>query len=132
MQIINLTKYYADQLIFAQVSAVVNKGEQIGLVGANGTGKTTLLRIISGEVLQDEGELIKPQNYRIGYLKQMLPETELSVLEYLKEAYAELLSVQDQMRRLEQELAFPEVYENPELLDTKMQQYAEIQQQGKL
>ena len=129
MQIINLTKYYADQLIFAQVSAVVNKGEQIGLVGANGTGKTTLLRIISGEVLQDEGELIKPQNYRIGYLKQMLPETELSVLEYLKEAYAELLSVQDQMRRLEQELAFPEVYENPELLDTKMQQYAEIQQQ---
>lgn len=84
MQIINLTKYYADQLIFAQVSAVVNKGEQIGLVGANGTGKTTLLRIISGEVLQDEGELIKPQNYRIGYLKQMLPETELSVLEYLK------------------------------------------------
>ena len=91
MQIINLTKYYADQLIFAQVSAVVNKGEQIGLVGANGTGKTTLLRIISGEVLQDEGELIKPQNYRIGYLKQMLPKQNL-VLEYLKEAYAELLS----------------------------------------
>lgn len=129
MQINNLTKYHAGQLIFAQISAVINKGEHIGLVGANGTGKTTLLRILSGEDLQDEGELVKPQNYHIGYLKQMLPRTELSLAEYLTEAFADLLAVQDQMHRLEQELASPEIYQDPELLEAKMDQYAKIQQQ---
>lgn len=41
MQINNLTKYYADRLVFAEVTAVVGPGDHVGLVGANGVGKTT-------------------------------------------------------------------------------------------
>ena len=68
----NLSKYYGTRVLFDNLSFNVGKGEKVGLVGRNGYGKTTLLKMITGEVEFDSGEIQIPKNYKIGYLKQHL------------------------------------------------------------
>jgi ATP-binding cassette subfamily F protein 3 len=75
-----LSKSYADQLIFQDVSFHINPGERIGLVGRNGHGKTTLFNILIGQEYADEGEISIPKSYRIGYLTQHIKFTEPTVL----------------------------------------------------
>lgn len=66
----NLTKRYGGQTLFDNISFRVNARERIGLVGRNGHGKTTLLRMIVGEEHYDSGTITVPRNYRIGYVQQ--------------------------------------------------------------
>ena len=61
---------YGDNLIFSDVSFAVNEGERIGLVGANGEGKTTLIKLMLGEFEAESGQIIKKNGARIGYLEQ--------------------------------------------------------------
>jgi len=61
---------YGDNLIFEGVTFAVNEGERVGLIGANGEGKTTLIKLIMGEVFPDSGKVIKKNGARIGYLEQ--------------------------------------------------------------
>lgn len=77
----NISKQYTGRTLFSGVSFDIREGEKIGLVGRNGHGKTTLFRIITGGEEPDEGKVIMPNNYRIGYLDQHLTLTELTVLE---------------------------------------------------
>jgi len=77
----NISKKYAGQELFEDVSFDVLAGEKIGLVGRNGHGKTTLFRIITGEEEPDEGKIFMPNNYTIGYLGQHLTFTKPTVLE---------------------------------------------------
>lgn len=76
----NISKSYGSRLLFGNVSFNVNKGERIGLVGRNGHGKTTLMRIITGEETADDGRLSIPKNYKIGFLKQHISFSESSVI----------------------------------------------------
>jgi ATP-binding cassette, subfamily F, member 3 len=72
-QVSNLSKHYADNLIFEKVNFVVNAGDRLGLVGPNGCGKTTLLRILAGEEEPDEGSVHwTAPNVSLGYLPQAL------------------------------------------------------------
>ncbi len=80
IQVSNLSKTYGNQLIFDDVGFTVNAGERIGLVGRNGHGKTTLLRMITGEERSDSGVISIPNNYAVGYLSQHLAFSEASVL----------------------------------------------------
>ena len=70
LQIDNLTKSYGIRLLFTDISFTVNEGEKIGLIAKNGTGKTTLLRIIAGEEAPDSGSVILRSGVRMGYLPQ--------------------------------------------------------------
>jgi ATP-binding cassette subfamily F protein 3 len=73
LQVSNLSKSFGDNLIFDQVSFTVNRGERVGLVGPNGCGKTTLLKIILGELAPDTGSAwLSPGDARAGYLAQAL------------------------------------------------------------
>lgn len=65
-----LSKSFAKQVLFEKISFKINRGERVGLVGKNGHGKSTLFRIIAGLEEPDEGRVIIPRNYRIGYLEQ--------------------------------------------------------------
>jgi ATP-binding cassette, subfamily F, member 3 len=76
----NLGKAYGKHILFEGASFKLNQKEKAGLVGRNGHGKTTLLRIITGEDTPDEGSVTIPRNYRIGYVKQQLNFTEDTVL----------------------------------------------------
>jgi ATP-binding cassette subfamily F protein 3 len=81
IQINNLSKAYGTQVIFDNVGFAVSAGERIGLVGRNGCGKTTLLKMITGEERPNAGVISIPNNYTIGYLSQHLQFSEDSVLE---------------------------------------------------
>jgi ATP-binding cassette subfamily F protein 3 len=76
----NLGKAYGKHILFEGASFKLNQKEKAGLVGRNGHGKTTLLRIITGEDTPDEGTVTIPRNYRIGYIKQQLEFTEDTIL----------------------------------------------------
>ncbi len=81
IQAFNLEKSYGTQLLFEGVSFSMGRGERVGLVGRNGTGKSTLFKMILGEEIHDRGEIIFPKNYLIGTLKQHLVFTKPTILE---------------------------------------------------
>ncbi len=68
----NLSKYFGGDCLFEDISFDINSGERVGLVGRNGHGKTTLLRMITGEESFDQGTISIPKGYRIGYVTQHL------------------------------------------------------------
>jgi ATP-binding cassette subfamily F protein 3 len=77
----SLSKSYGGRLLFDRVDFTLNSRERLGLVGRNGHGKTTLFRIIAGEELPDDGALIIPKNYRVGYVRQSLEFTRPTILQ---------------------------------------------------
>ena len=80
IKISNLTKSFGDQLLFKDMAFDVNRRERIGLVGRNGHGKTTLFRMILGEVEPDSGNIAIPKRYTIGHLDQSLHFSRETVL----------------------------------------------------
>ncbi|MXY80837.1 MAG: ATP-binding cassette domain-containing protein, partial [Gemmatimonadetes bacterium] len=62
----NIGKFYGEQTLFAKVSLQLNAGERYGLVGANGSGMTTLLNMLSGDFEASEGAIAGPQRLRVG------------------------------------------------------------------
>lgn len=65
-----LTRIYGEKELFKNISFLINEHDHIALIGTNGTGKTSLFNVIAGEVSPDSGSFEKPNDYRIGYLKQ--------------------------------------------------------------
>ncbi len=81
IQFTEVTKTFGGQLLFDELTFSINKGEKIALVGKNGTGKTTLLRLITKEEQPDSGKVYIPPGYRVGILKQHLNFTKPTVVE---------------------------------------------------
>lgn len=70
LQIENITKSYGDRLLFSDVTFGINEGDKIGIVAKNGTGKSTLLRIISGKESPDSGTVTFRNGLKVGFLGQ--------------------------------------------------------------
>ena len=73
MNIINIEhigKVYGEKIIFADASFGVQQGDKIGIVGINGTGKSTLLKMIAGEEAPDEGQIIRQNGLKIAWVPQ--------------------------------------------------------------
>ena len=68
--ILNLSKNYGKKVLFQNISITINNGEKIGLIGPNGTGKSTLFSLILGETEPSSGDVQVNRNLRIGYLPQ--------------------------------------------------------------
>jgi ATP-binding cassette subfamily F protein 3 len=81
LRIENLTYRVGARLLLDQASAVINAGHRVGLVGRNGTGKTTLLKLIVGELEPDGGRIILPAGVRVGMSRQEAPGGGQSVLD---------------------------------------------------
>ncbi|VAX25565.1 Bis-ABC ATPase YheS [hydrothermal vent metagenome] len=81
IQVSSLQKAYGAQILFDNLSFLVNKGERVGLVGRNGTGKSTLFKMILGEEQTDSGTISAPKGYKIGTLEQHIHFTKPNVLE---------------------------------------------------
>jgi ATP-binding cassette subfamily F protein 3 len=81
IQVVGLAKGYGAQILFEDISFTLGKGERVGLVGRNGTGKTTLFKILLGEEVPDSGDVIIPKNYKTGTLKQHLHFTHATILD---------------------------------------------------
>lgn len=89
MNILNIEhihKIFGDKVIFDDISCGIDQGEKIGIIGVNGTGKTTLLRVIAGEEEPDEGQVITQNGIRISWLPQTpkFPQ-HMTILDYVAE-----------------------------------------------
>ena len=69
-----ISKQYGRQMLFVDASFQLNPGEKVGLVGPNGSGKTTIFRMITGEEVADEGEVSVPKKLSVGYFRQDVEE----------------------------------------------------------
>lgn len=104
MSILNvehLTHGFGDRAIFHDVSFRLLKGEHIGLVGANGEGKSTFLNIVTGKLMPDEGKIEWAKNVRVGYLDQHTVLTRgMTIRDVLKSAFAYLFELEEKMNQI--------------------------------
>ena len=104
---------FGSQVLFENISFVVNKRDKIALVGKNGAGKTTMLRIITGEQLPTSGTVARQADLTIGYLpQQMVLKDELTVKEEAGRAFEHLQQMDAAIDRMNQELAERTDYES--------------------
>lgn len=97
----NLTHGFGDRAIFNQVSFRLLKGEHIGLIGANGEGKSTFMNIITGKLMPDEGKVEWAKNVRVGYLDQhTVLEKGMSIRQVLSSAFDFLYDMEAQMNEI--------------------------------
>jgi ATP-binding cassette, subfamily F, member 3 len=105
LQVQGLAKYWGVDLLFRDITFLLNEGEKMALVGRNGTGKTTLLKILMGRMEYDEGTIWTPAGCRVGYLSQdpeftpgntLLTEAQ-SVFAYLQKWERDLRDLETQM-----------------------------------
>ena len=99
----NLSLRRGSSLLFEEVSFTVHRDNKVGLVGANGTGKTSLFKMIQGEFDSDTGDFKHPPDLRIACLAQEVPGTDEPALEYVMSGDAELLQIQDSITQAEKE-----------------------------
>ena len=92
---------FGDRAIFQDVSFRLLKGEHIGLIGANGEGKSTFMDIITDKLMPDEGKVEWAKNVRVGYLDQhMVLEKGMTIRDVLKSAFGFLFEMEEQMNQI--------------------------------
>ncbi|WP_323707139.1 ABC-F family ATP-binding cassette domain-containing protein [Mammaliicoccus vitulinus] len=109
MNIINmskLTKSYTGEVIFENIKYDLNEGDCVGLVGRNGEGKSTLLKLMAGIESPTEGQISWQKNISIGYLNQLPTyEDDKQVYECLSEVFEEINHISKQMQSIEADMA---------------------------
>ena len=104
----NVTKYYGADLVLDRVSLTIDERDRIGLIGANGTGKTTLCRLVLGQLQPDDGQIGLVRGTSVGYLSQ---DPEFRPGETLWDAaiacFPRLLELENQLADLEERMADP-------------------------
>lgn len=104
MSILNvehLSHGFGDRAIFLDVSFRLLKGEHIGLIGANGEGKSTFMNIITDKLMPDEGKVEWAKNVRVGYLDQhVVLEKGMTVRDVLKSAFSYLFEMEETMNHI--------------------------------
>lgn len=121
MSILNvehLTHGFGDRAIFEDVSFRLLKGEHIGLVGANGEGKSTFLNIVTGKLQPDEGKIEWAKNVRVGYLDQhTVLEKGMTIRDVLSSAFAYLFDMEAEMNRMFEQMGEATTEEMERLLE---------------
>jgi ATP-binding cassette subfamily F protein 3 len=119
----NISFYFGSRILYDEVSLHIKPKDKIGLIGANGTGKSTLLRMITGEYTPDEGEISKSGDCSIGFLNQDLLsyQSEDSILSVAMQAFEEAVKLQADIDKVLHEM---ETNYSDNLVDklTKMQE----------
>ncbi|HIU76330.1 MAG TPA: ABC-F family ATP-binding cassette domain-containing protein [Candidatus Pelethocola excrementipullorum] len=120
----NLSHGFGDRAIFENVSFRLLKGEHIGLVGANGEGKSTFMNIITDKLMPDEGTIEWAKNIRVGYLDQHTAlEKGMTIRDVLKNAFAHLFELEEKMNTICDQMGDA----SPELLEKLMDELGTIQ-----
>ncbi len=105
----NIAKAYGDNQVLNQASFALDHGQKLGLVGANGVGKSTLLKLIVGELEPDSGEAWVASGAEVGYLPQVLAAASNQTIdELLDGALGNLTTIAARLRALEQLMAHPD------------------------
>lgn len=106
LEVINISHSFGDKILYKNSSFELFKGEHMGLVGQNGTGKTTLLNSLIGNVIPDEGEIRWQKGIKVGYLDQHAKiDKNLSIFEYLKEAFSKLYKIESELNAIYEKMS---------------------------
>jgi len=97
LQISQLYLQLGNKVLFDQAQATIYPGHKIGIVGANGCGKSTLFSLIRRELGGDDGDITYPQNWKLAWVKQETPDTNISALDYVIEGDTDYLKLQQQL-----------------------------------
>ena len=120
----HLSHGFGDRAIFNDVSFRLLKGEHIGLVGANGEGKSTFINIITGHLQPDEGTIQWAKHVRVGYLDQhAVLEKGMTIRDVLNSAFSYLFEMEQEINDLYMKMGEVE----PEELDALMEEVGELQ-----
>ena len=102
----NLTKSFGVESILENISFTVNEGDKIGVIGVNGTGKTTLFKIISGIYGYDSGEIYTSKDCEIGYLEQNTNfYSDNTIFTEVLEVFSDLIKIEEDLRKMECEIS---------------------------
>ncbi|RIW32280.1 ABC transporter ATP-binding protein [Bacillus salacetis] len=120
-----ISKMFGGNSVFENLSFEVHEGDRIGCVGRNGTGKTTVFKLIAGVEQPDTGEIHTKKGARIGYLSQ-IPKYEAgtSAKDVLKSAFQDLIGIEARLKELETRMG---TESNPEVLQRLLEEYGQIQ-----
>lgn len=111
----SLSVEFSAKSLFDDISYVINKKDKIALVGKNGAGKSTMLKIIAGIQKPTSGSVSVPQGVTIGYLPQHMTLTDtMTVMDEVRKAFSHIRELHTEFDRLNNELASREDYESPE------------------
>jgi len=128
MSILNvehLTHGFGDRAIFNDVSFRLLKGEHIGLIGANGEGKSTFMNIITGKLMPDEGKIEWAKNVRVGYLDQhTILSAGMTIRDVLSSAFDFLYEMETQMNELCDKMGEAD----PDELEVMMEEFGTLQE----
>jgi ATP-binding cassette subfamily F protein 3 len=125
----NVSKSFGTNEIFHNVSFHINENEKAALTGVNGCGKTTLLRLIVGEMPCDSGSIVFSSDVRPGYLPQHLDISgNVSIYEYMLEAKQDVIDMENELRALEEKIPLCSGSE----LDAMMSRYSRLSQSFEL
>ncbi|WP_314961770.1 ABC-F family ATP-binding cassette domain-containing protein [Peptostreptococcus stomatis] len=101
-----VSKSFGVETILENISFSVNEGDKIGIVGVNGTGKTTLFKVITGILPHDRGEIFTSKNCRLGYLEQNTNfYSEKTIYDEVVSVFSDLIGAEEELRSLEHQIA---------------------------
>src|SRR5690625_3260776 len=105
MQLKNIKKSFSGINLFHQISLDIKSNDRIAIVGRNGTGKSTLLKIMTGAISYDEGEIFQAKNISIGYLAQLKAvSSQYTIWEELMTVFTELIQEEKELRKLAEKI----------------------------
>lgn len=114
----NLAVEFSGETLFSDVSFVVNENDKIALMGKNGAGKSTMMKIIAGEKTPTRGNVRAPKDAVIAYLPQhLLTDDTTTVFEEASKAFKQIFQMRDEMDRLNKELETRTDYESDEYMN---------------
>jgi ATP-binding cassette subfamily F protein 3 len=115
--------------LFHDVSFIINKRDRIALVGKNGAGKTTMLRILSGEQSPSSGSVALPRNITIGYLPQVMKHVDgRTVFQEAEQAFEHIHEMEQRLNSLNNALATRTDYES-ESYHELIEEYTHLNEQ---
>lgn len=126
LRIENLYKQFGIKVVLADIHLSLNRGQRVALVGENGVGKTTLARIITGDIVADDGLVRLIDDAQIGYLSQeVIAHESMTIADYIAEFVGALHQIQAELRELEAQMAqsLP-----PAEMDTVLARYADLEE----
>ncbi len=122
----NIVKNFGFKNVLNGFDLELNTGERVSLIGPNGSGKTTIFKLITGEESPNSGQISIRKGATIGFLSQMPPKynNDLTVREIIIQGKAKVLEIESKLRNLEEKMATA----NPEQLESLLKTYGELQE----
>ena len=125
----NISKSYGIDEILKDVTVSVNEGDKVGIIGANGEGKSTLFKILSKQIPYDDGEVFIDKNKTLGYLSQHLDlEFDNTIYDEMLTVFSDLIALENKLSDLEIKMNEPYNEENAEYHNKIFKDYTTAQE----